>query len=144
MEQKMPPQTKTPAVPVRMMTVAQSPSVTTLNADIRHKLSGPSGISKGTTTPLGKKSKMLVPPQPKTAKSGEEFVCDYCCLVLQSNIALSTSWAYVHLHQPLLDPILHSSYVECLTQRQRSCPERFASIRLCRRRMRRTDPNILL
>jgi hypothetical protein len=94
-EQKVPLHSERATVPIEMRTAAQSTlTATTLDADIRRKFSAPSGISKGSIGPLDKKSKVLVPPPPIAAKSGENFICDYCCLILQSKIALNKdSWA---------------------------------------------------
>jgi hypothetical protein len=82
-------------VPVETRTVAQSRlTATTLDANICRNFSTPSGISKGSTAPLNKKSKVLMPPPPTAAKSKETFICDYCCLILESQIALDDkSWA---------------------------------------------------
>lgn len=94
-EQKVDLHSERATTPVETRTVAQSRlTATTLDANIRRKFSTPSGISKGSTTPLDQKSKVLVPPPPMAAKSGETFICDYCCLILESQIALNNkSWA---------------------------------------------------
>ncbi|KAL6825861.1 hypothetical protein J3E69DRAFT_380963 [Trichoderma sp. SZMC 28015] len=69
-------------------------TATTIDTNIRRRVSAPSGISKGSTAPLNEQSQLLIPPPPKGVKLGEDFVCDYCCLILPSKIALSrNAWA---------------------------------------------------
>ncbi|KAM6484223.1 hypothetical protein HDV62DRAFT_315358 [Trichoderma sp. SZMC 28011] len=77
--------------------IATAPSrltATTIDTNIRRRVSAPSGISKGSTAPLNEQSQLLIPPPPKGANFGEDFVCDYCCLILSSKIALNRNvWA---------------------------------------------------
>lgn len=47
-----------------------------------------SQISRATTAPFQPSEKRLVPPHPRAAENGNEFVCDYCCLILPSEVAL--------------------------------------------------------
>ncbi|KAL7945745.1 hypothetical protein V8C42DRAFT_352759 [Trichoderma barbatum] len=69
-------------------------TATTVDPNISRNISAPSGISKGSTAPMNEQSKLLVPPPPKGVKFGEDFVCDYCCLILPSRIALNrNTWA---------------------------------------------------
>lgn len=77
------------------ITTAQSRlTATTVDKNIRQRVSAPSGISKGSTAPLNEQSMLLVPPPPKGVNIGEDFVCDYCCLILPSRIAASKkAWA---------------------------------------------------
>jgi hypothetical protein len=46
-----------------------------------------SQISRATSAPFQPGEKLLVPPPPKAAERGNEFVCDYCCLILSSDRA---------------------------------------------------------
>ncbi|KAK4085634.1 uncharacterized protein Triagg1_624 [Trichoderma aggressivum f. europaeum] len=69
-------------------------TATTIDKNIRQRVSAPSGISRGSTAPLNEQSMLLVPPPPKGIDLGEDFVCDYCCLILPSKIALNrNAWA---------------------------------------------------
>ncbi|KAL5085404.1 hypothetical protein Trisim1_010631 [Trichoderma cf. simile WF8] len=69
-------------------------TATTIDTNIRRRVSAPSGISKGSTAPLNEQSQLLIPPPPKGANFDEDFICDYCCLILSSNIALNRNvWA---------------------------------------------------
>ncbi len=47
-----------------------------------------SQISRATTAPFRPSEQRLVPPHPRAAGSGTVFVCDYCCLILSSEVAL--------------------------------------------------------
>jgi hypothetical protein len=62
-------------------------TATTLDPVRYRKLAAPSQISRGTTASLATKSRTLVPPPPRDASVAEEFVCDYCCLVLPKTLA---------------------------------------------------------
>jgi hypothetical protein len=56
----------------------------------------PSRISRATSAPFQPSEKLLVPPRPMAAEEGNEFVCDYCCLILSSDQASDRDkWAYV-------------------------------------------------
>ncbi|KAK4059625.1 hypothetical protein Trihar35433_10672 [Trichoderma harzianum] len=69
-------------------------TATTIDTNIRRRVSAPSGISKGSTAPLNEQSQLLIPPPPKGANFDEDFICDYCCLILSSKIALNRNvWA---------------------------------------------------
>ncbi|KAH0526242.1 hypothetical protein TsFJ059_009591 [Trichoderma semiorbis] len=69
-------------------------TATTIDTNIRRRVSAPSGISKGSKAPLNEQSQLLIPSPPKGANFGEDFVCDYCCLILPSKIALNrNAWA---------------------------------------------------
>lgn len=69
-------------------------TVTTLDQQKYRKLAAPSWISRATTAPLQHDEKLLVPPRPRLAKDGKEFVCDYCCLILPSSEAADQdTWA---------------------------------------------------
>lgn len=69
-------------------------TVTTLNQQEYRKLAAPSRISRATTAPFQHNEKLLVPPRPRLAKEGNEFVCDYCCLILPSSEAANQDvWA---------------------------------------------------
>lgn len=48
-----------------------------------------SQISRATTAPFQPSEKRLVPPHPRAAEYGTVFVCDYCCLILSSEVALN-------------------------------------------------------
>ncbi|KKO99136.1 hypothetical protein THAR02_08748 [Trichoderma harzianum] len=100
-------------------------TATTIDTNIRRRVSAPSGISKGSTAPLNEQSQLLIPPPPKGANFGEDFVCDYCCLILPSKIALNrNTWAdhvskdlypYVCVADKCDDPIeIYSSRKEWL------------------------------
>jgi hypothetical protein len=60
---------------------------TTLDGNLYHKLAAPSRISQGRSSPLNVKSRLLVPPPPKSAAGSRNFVCEYCCLVLDGELA---------------------------------------------------------
>lgn len=81
--------------PEKRATVAPSGlTVTTLNQQEYKKLAAPSRISRATTAPFQHNEKLLVPPRPRLAKEGNEFVCDYCCLILPSSEAADQdTWA---------------------------------------------------
>lgn len=57
-------------------------TVTTVDREKYHKLSAPSRISRATTAPFQHDMKLFVPPPPRAAEEGRDFVCDYCCLIL--------------------------------------------------------------
>ncbi|UKZ79371.1 hypothetical protein TrVFT333_007122 [Trichoderma virens FT-333] len=110
---------------------------TTLDANIRHNISAPSGIYKGGTASLNEQSKQLVPPPPKGIISGTDFVCDYCCCILPSHIALnSDAWAdhvikdlypYVCVVDNCNDPIeIFSTQKEWLTHTSDNLEEHIA------------------
>lgn len=71
----------------RKSTIPTIVTATTLDPVRYRKLTAPSRVSRGTTASLATKSKTLVPPPPRGASVAEEFVCDYCCLVLPKNLA---------------------------------------------------------
>lgn len=80
--------------PEGIITAPSRLTITTIDTNIRRRVSAPSGISKGSTAPLNEQSMLLVPPPPKEVNLGEDFVCDYCCLILPSKIALNqNAWA---------------------------------------------------
>ncbi|PKK44837.1 hypothetical protein CI102_13256, partial [Trichoderma harzianum] len=80
--------------PEAITTAPSRLTATTIDTNIRRRVSAPSGISKGSTAPLNEQSQLLIPPPPKGANVGEDFVCDYCCLILPSKIALNrNAWA---------------------------------------------------
>ncbi|KAL6695167.1 hypothetical protein J3F84DRAFT_400021 [Trichoderma pleuroticola] len=80
--------------PEAITTAPSRLTATTVDKNIRQRVSAPSGISKGSTAPLNEQIMLLVPPPPKGVNLGEDFVCDYCCLILPSKIALNrNAWA---------------------------------------------------
>ncbi|KAL6810157.1 hypothetical protein V8C40DRAFT_258613 [Trichoderma camerunense] len=112
--------------PEAITTAPSRLTATTVDKNIRQRVLAPSGISKGSTAPLNEQSMLLVPPSPKGANLGEDFVCDYCCLILPSKIALNRkAWAdhvnkdlypYVCVVDKCDDPIeIYSSRKEWLT-----------------------------
>jgi hypothetical protein len=62
-------------------------TLTTLDRKLYHKLAAPSRISRGTSATLNPKTRALVPPPPRSAAASREFVCEYCCLVLDGQLA---------------------------------------------------------
>lgn len=74
-------QTVTSTVPARMMNRGQY-----------QRLPEPSQTSRGTTTSLAAKSRHLIPPPPAAAMKSQDFVCDFCCLVLASDLARDQKW----------------------------------------------------
>lgn len=92
-----PPKQESPPKNESLMPLATPSRVTatTLDADIHRRRAAQSGISKGSTSPLSKEGKLLVPPPPKEAISGDDFTCHYCCVILSSEVALNrNSWEY--------------------------------------------------
>lgn len=80
--------------PEGLLTAPSRLTATTIDTNIRRRVSAPSGISKGSTAPLNEQSQLLIPPPPKGANFDEDFICDYCCLILSSKIALNRNvWA---------------------------------------------------
>jgi hypothetical protein len=69
-------------------------TATTLDVNIARKAVAQSEVSKATSNSLIVSDRVLVPPRPAAAKSGMDFACDYCGLLLQarqaSNVAI---WA---------------------------------------------------
>ena len=89
---KSPRLPKLPLQKERAITQAQSHlTSTTLDINTYRRSLVPSGVSKGSTTPLTKGDEVLVPPPPMPAGPSENFVCDYCCLILQSEIGSNKS-----------------------------------------------------
>lgn len=62
-------------------------TLTTLDRKQYNQLASPSRISQGTSAPLNAKSRTLVPPPPKSAATSRNFVCEYCCFVLDGQLA---------------------------------------------------------
>jgi hypothetical protein len=57
---------------------------TTVKAEIYRRSAAPSRLSRASSAPLKQQDQRLVPPPPKEAGEGKDFVCPYCCLILQS------------------------------------------------------------
>lgn len=69
-------------------------TVTTVDREKYNKLAAPSRVSRATTAPFQHDMKLLVPPPPRAAREGNEFICDYCCLVLPGSEGLDKDkWA---------------------------------------------------
>lgn len=62
-------------------------TLTTLDRKLYHELAAPSRISRGTSATLKANTRALVPPPPRSAAASREFVCEYCCLVLDGQLA---------------------------------------------------------
>jgi hypothetical protein len=41
-----------------------------------------STVSSALTMPLRNQDEILIPPRPRAARTGKDFVCDYCCIIL--------------------------------------------------------------
>jgi hypothetical protein len=74
-----------------------APSTLTVSAIDREsylRQASRSQISRATSAPFQPGEKLLVPPPPRAAQNGSEFVCDYCCLILPSVVRLDRDkWA---------------------------------------------------
>lgn len=69
-------------------------TATTVDISMIRKAIAQSEVSKATSNSLLVSDQVLVPPRPATARSGAEFVCDYCGLLLQSHQASNAAaWA---------------------------------------------------
>ena len=69
-------------------------AATVLDREKFMRMVTPSRISRATSAPFQPSEKLLVPPRPRAADLGDEFVCDYCCLILPSALALDPDkWA---------------------------------------------------
>jgi hypothetical protein len=69
-------------------------TVTVVDRETYLKQATPSRISRATSAPFQPSEKLLVPPRPRAAGQGKEFVCDYCCLILSSDqVSDHDKWA---------------------------------------------------
>lgn len=85
---------QSPTGPLLIQPTPSRITVTTVDRGKYQLLAAPSGISRATTVPFQHDEKILVPPRPQAAKDGKEFICDYCCLILQSREAADRDrWA---------------------------------------------------
>lgn len=69
-------------------------TATTVDINMIRKAFARSEVSKATSNSLIVSDRVLVPPRPAAAKSGIEFVCDYCGLLLEARQASNAAvWA---------------------------------------------------
>lgn len=69
-------------------------TATTVDVNMIRQAFAQSEVSKATSNSLLVSDRELVPPRPAAAKSGIEFICDYCGLLLQARQASSAAaWA---------------------------------------------------
>jgi len=61
-------------------------TATTVDPSLLRKLGTPSKVSRGASAPLSAGDKFIVPPPPHEASVSLEFVCLYCCLVLDRDV----------------------------------------------------------
>ncbi|RMJ18505.1 hypothetical protein CDV36_001785 [Fusarium kuroshium] len=81
------PLKSTPGSTVERSATPVQDRATTLNVATYRKGATPSQLSRATSAPLKQQDQMLVPPPPRAAREGKDFVCPYCCLILQSGEA---------------------------------------------------------
>lgn len=80
--------------PTKQEMVPSLVTVTTVDKKMIRKAFAQSEVSKATSNSLIVSDRVLVPPRPPAAKSGIEFVCDYCGLLLQAREASNEAvWA---------------------------------------------------
>ncbi len=63
-------------------------TVSVLEPERYRQQAAQSQISRASTAPFQPSENRLLPPHPKAAEDGTVFVCDYCCLILSSDVAL--------------------------------------------------------
>lgn len=69
-------------------------TATTVDISLIRQVIAQSAVSKATSNSVLVSDRALVPPRPAASKSGTEFVCDYCGLLLHANQASTpTAWA---------------------------------------------------
>ncbi|RSL95734.1 hypothetical protein CEP52_011908 [Fusarium oligoseptatum] len=81
------PLKSTPGSTVERSATPIQDRATTLNVATYRKGATPSQLSRATSAPLKQQDQRLVPPPPRAAREGKDFVCPYCCLILQSGEA---------------------------------------------------------
>jgi hypothetical protein len=65
---------------------------TTVDVGIYRKVAARSRLSRASSAPLRLQDQMLIPPLPGVTDK-QEFVCPYCCLILQSSeVCDRTNW----------------------------------------------------
>jgi hypothetical protein len=57
-------------------------TATTLQPERLKTTKAYSTISSALTMPLRNQDKILIPPRPRAARTEKDFVCDYCCIIL--------------------------------------------------------------
>jgi hypothetical protein len=66
---------------------------TTVDVGIYRKVTARSRLSRASSAPLKLQDHMLIPPLPRVTVKKQEFVCPYCCLILQSSeVCDRTNW----------------------------------------------------
>lgn len=92
-----PSDSKTPVLPQSTAKTEMAESqvtATTVDINMIRKAFARSEVSKATSNSLIVSDRVLVPPRPAAAKSGIEFVCDYCGLLLEARQASNAAvWA---------------------------------------------------
>lgn len=96
-EATTPSDSKTPVLPqstARTEMAESQVTATTVDINMIRKAFARSEVSKATSNSLIVSDRVLVPPRPAAAKSGIEFVCDYCGLLLEARQASNAAvWA---------------------------------------------------
>lgn len=70
-------------LPITHMDTHSQLSATTLQPARLEKTKAHSTISSALTRPLRTQDQNLVPPPPREAMLGKDFVCNYCCIILK-------------------------------------------------------------
>ena len=66
---------------------------TTINVSSLRRITSPSYLSHGTASVYQGQGHLEIPPPPRAAQNGNEFVCPYCCLLIRDDIGRrSTAW----------------------------------------------------
>lgn len=83
-----------PGPTLERSTIPLQDKATTVNLGTYRKAAAPSRLSRASSAPLKQQDQMLIPPPPRAASEGKDFVCPYCCLILQSREAWNRkTWA---------------------------------------------------
>lgn len=97
LETTTPSDGKTPVLPLstaRSEMAGSQVTATTIDINIIRKAFARSEVSKATSNSLIVSDRVLVPPRPAAGKSGIDFVCDYCGLLLEARQASNAAvWA---------------------------------------------------
>lgn len=83
-----------PQPPVKTEISGSRVTATTVDVNMIRHVFAQSEVSKATSNSLLVSDRALVPPRPAAARSGIEFICDYCGLLIQARQASSAAaWA---------------------------------------------------
>lgn len=74
-----------PAAPATRTNAPSQLTATTLQPELLREPKPPSTVSSSAVTASPRnQDKIFVPPPPRAAKEGKDFVCPYCCIILPS------------------------------------------------------------